>query len=169
MPQIGRYAAGELIFREGDPGSFACLVRMGEVELYHPRDGGNIAVATVTEGQMFGELALVDGGPRMAAARALTEVEVDMIDRKVFLAEIERLDAATRENLMEMLRFVRETVPYEAATPATPPASESQIYDMTLFLRGLAFGRGLEKSGSAFTRTLTDLLIFYATRRLPPA
>ena len=71
MPQIGRYAAGELIFREGDPGSFACLVRMGEVELYHAREGGKILVATVTEGQMFGELALVDGAPRMAATIAL--------------------------------------------------------------------------------------------------
>ncbi len=166
---IGRYSTGELIFREGDPGTFACLVRSGLVELYHPRDNGNIQIATVKAGQLFGELALFDGGPRMAAARALTEVEVHRIDREKFVAELDALDEATRYIMNELLQFVRETDPFNPGEPAKPSAAAAErIGEMREFLRGVEFGRTLSQSSNDFTRTLGELLVFYASRRIPP-
>ncbi|MBL8831192.1 MAG: cyclic nucleotide-binding domain-containing protein [Rhodospirillales bacterium] len=166
---IGRYSTGELIFREGDPGTFACLVRSGLVELYHPRGTGNIQIATVKPGQLFGELALFDGGPRMAAARALTTVEVHRIDREKFVAELDALDETTRYIMNELLTFVRETDPYNAneRTSVTPEMAE-RIREMREFLRGVAFGRTLSQSPNPSTRTLGELLVFYAERRIPP-
>lgn len=166
---IGRYSTGELIFREGDPGTFACLVRSGLVELYHPRDNGNIQIATVKPGQLFGELALFDGGPRMAAARALTEVEVHRIDREKFVSELDELDESTRYVMNELLQFVRETDPINPAEPVKLSAAAlERIGGMREFLRGVEFGRTLTQSPNPFTRTLGELLVFYASRRIPP-
>ncbi|MBI3505706.1 MAG: cyclic nucleotide-binding domain-containing protein [Proteobacteria bacterium] len=165
---IGRYATGELIFREGDPGTFACLVRSGLVELYHARGSAKIPVATVKAGQLFGELALFDGGPRMAAARALTEVEVHRIDREKFVEEFDALDEPTREAMNELLTFVRETVPHNDVEPGTDGrASDERISEMRHFLCGVEFGRNMVQTPNAFTRTLGDLLVYYASRRLP--
>lgn len=166
---IGRYATGELIFREGDAGTFACLLRSGLVEIYHARDGGKIAVATVKPGQLFGELALFDGGPRMAAARALTEVEVHRIERDKFVAEFDELDEPTRAAMHELLQFVRETVPHNADEPHVPGEGEAErIAEMRHFLRGVAFGHRMATSPAGFAGTLGELLIYYANRRLPP-
>ena len=166
---IGRYATGELIFRDGDPGTFACLVRSGLVELYQPKGGDKVPIATVKPGQLFGELALFDGGPRMAAARALTEVEVHRIDRNKFVEEFDTLDEATRQAMHELLQFVRETVPYNAKDPvAETPASAARIAGMRQFLRGFEFGRAVAQGTNAFSRTLGELLVYYAERRMPP-
>ncbi len=166
---IGRYSTGELIFREGDPGTFACLVRTGLVELFHPRDGKNLPIATVKPGQLFGELALFDGGPRMAAARALTEVEVHRIDREKFVAELDALDETTRLAMNELLQFVRETVPF-APGEREPDAHAvaERISEMRHFLRGVEFGRTLTQGTNEFSRTLGELLVYYASRRMPP-
>jgi CRP/FNR family cyclic AMP-dependent transcriptional regulator len=161
---IGRYSTGELIFREGDPGTFACLVRTGLVELYQPRDGKNFPIATVKPGQLFGELALFDGGPRMAAARALTEVEVHRIDREKFVAELDALDETTRSAMNELLQFVRETVPFSPGERA----EAARIGEMRHFLRGVEFGRTLSQGTNEFSRTLGELLVYYASRRMPP-
>jgi CRP/FNR family cyclic AMP-dependent transcriptional regulator len=166
---IGRYSTGELIFREGDPGTFACLVRTGLVELYHPRDGKNLPIATVKPGQLFGELALFDGGPRMAAARALTEVEVHRIDREKFVAELDALDEPTRLAMNELLQFVRETVPFSPGdgAPAARAAAD-RIAELRHFMRGVEFGRALTHGTNEFSRTLGELLVYYASRRIPP-
>jgi CRP-like cAMP-binding protein len=164
---IGRYATGELIFREGDPGTFACLLRTGLVELYQTRDADKIPVATVKPGQLFGELALFDGGPRMAAARALTEVEVHRIDRETFVSQFDQLDEATRESMHALLTFVRETLPHGAGH--VPSAAETErVGEMRHFLRGEAFGHLLATTPNEFARTLGQLLVYYAGRRLPP-
>jgi CRP/FNR family cyclic AMP-dependent transcriptional regulator len=166
---IGRYSTGELIFREGDPGTFACLVRTGLVELYQPRDGKNFPIATVKPGQLFGELALFDGGPRMAAARALTEVEVHRIDREKFVAELDALDESTRLVMNELLQFVRETVPFNTGDSApVAGVAADRIAELRHFLRGIEFGRALSHGTNDFSRTLGELLVYYASRRIPP-
>lgn len=166
---IGRYATGELIFREGDPGTFACLLRSGLVEIYHPHKTEKVQVATVKPGQLFGELALFDGGPRMAAARALTAVEVHRIDRATFVEELDRLDEDNRSAMQDLLQFVREVDPYNAQDPHKPAAAEAvRIATMRQFLRGVTFGHSLATGGNDFARTLGELLIYYANRRLPP-
>ena len=78
-------SAGEVIFSEGDPGDVMYAVREGAVEL---RVGGSV-VETVGRGGLFGEMALVDDGPRSAAAVAATASEVVPIDRDRFVQLVE--------------------------------------------------------------------------------
>ena len=60
------FAAGATIFREGDEGHEMFVIREGLVEiLLHDK-----VVATLSEGEIFGEMALIDARPRSATARA---------------------------------------------------------------------------------------------------
>ena len=79
------YKAGDTIFSEGDAGNCMYIVRSGSVEL---TIAGRV-VETVQANGMFGELALVDGAPRSATARAKEACEVAPIDQKMFILMID--------------------------------------------------------------------------------
>src|ERR1035438_2208667 len=81
-----RYAAGETIFNFGDPGDALYIVRSGEVEIFLRNDEGEkIILETSQPGDIFGEVAMLDNGPRTAWVAAVSDVEVLRIDRVHFL------------------------------------------------------------------------------------
>jgi CRP-like cAMP-binding protein len=57
---------GDLIVKQDDPGDCMYLVVEGEMRVVHHRGGRDIALANLKGGQFFGEIALVDNGPRSA-------------------------------------------------------------------------------------------------------
>lgn len=73
--------AGEVIFTTGDAGDFMYVVRSGEVEI----ERGGKVIETLSAGGIFGEMALIDGSPRSATARAKTDAEVAPINERSFL------------------------------------------------------------------------------------
>jgi NADH dehydrogenase len=81
-----RFGAGEVILREGEPGSRFYMIRDGEVEVYRnaPDGGEDIVISRLGPGKYFGEVALLHGGERMASVRAVTDVNVVSIDRGDF-------------------------------------------------------------------------------------
>lgn len=78
---LATYAPGEVVFDKGDKGDTMYVVRSGEVEIVID---GNV-VETLSSGGIFGEMALIDGSPRAATARAKTASEVAPITEKTFL------------------------------------------------------------------------------------
>jgi len=76
-----RYAAGDVIFAEGDKGDAMFVVRTGEVTI----ERGGRVMETLSGGGVFGEMALIDGSPRSATVRAKTDCEVAPINEKTFL------------------------------------------------------------------------------------
>lgn len=69
--------AGQVLFRQGDPGDLVWVVDDGQIELVRERaDGGEDPVAVVGPGRYFGELAPVFGLRRSATARAVTAATV---------------------------------------------------------------------------------------------
>lgn len=75
------FAPGEVIFAKGDKGDKMYVIRSGEIEI--ERDGK--IVETLSPGGIFGEMALIDGSPRAATARAKSTCEVAPITEKSFL------------------------------------------------------------------------------------
>ena len=75
------FQSGEVIFMEGDNGDKMYVIRSGEVEIGR---NGKI-VENLSAGGIFGEMALIDGSPRAATARAKTACEVAPITVKSFL------------------------------------------------------------------------------------
>ncbi len=66
-------APGQVLFEEGSAGSCAYLIEAGEVEIYTYADGTERHIALRTDGEMIGEMALLDRSPRLASARARTD------------------------------------------------------------------------------------------------
>lgn len=63
------YAAGDTIFREGDPGEASYIIEKGRVEV---QKQGKL-LGLFSEGDMFGEMTLYEGAPRSATAEAKTD------------------------------------------------------------------------------------------------
>jgi uncharacterized membrane protein len=77
-----RLAPGEQLFQAGEPGESLFIVRSGQIELYIKDTAGQKIVLTVAEaGDLFGELSLLDSGPRTATAIALEETGLLVLDR----------------------------------------------------------------------------------------
>jgi CRP-like cAMP-binding protein len=74
------FGAGQTIFKEGEPGDTMYVVKDGEVEvLIH-----NKSIETIGAGEIVGEMAIVDSGPRSATAVAKTDCKLVPIDQKLF-------------------------------------------------------------------------------------
>jgi zinc transporter ZupT len=76
-----RLAAGEVLFRAGDPGNALFVVANGRVQI--KAESGS-SIAELGEGEAFGEMALLSGGARTATAVPLVDVELLEIDRSDF-------------------------------------------------------------------------------------
>src|SRR5713101_1232948 len=63
----------------------------GEVRISVPSaDGKEVVLAIVHAGEVFGEIAMLDGKPRSADAKALTACNLAVLDRRDVLAVLER-------------------------------------------------------------------------------
>lgn len=72
-----RYRAGQSIFERGDPGSLLYLVLEGRVRLsVSTAEGRELSFTHAITGDIFGEIAALDGSPRSAGAGALTDVRL---------------------------------------------------------------------------------------------
>ena len=82
------YTPGDTIIHHGEPGDTMYLINRGEVEVVDPKQG---VVATLGEGEYFGELALLDPDrPRLADVRAKTFCALSLIDRETFSLVLEQ-------------------------------------------------------------------------------
>lgn len=71
-----RFAAGEMIFAAGDPGDSMYVIIAGEAEMFFKDNTGReIVLDRPGPGDFFGDLSLLDQGPRNASARCVTAVE----------------------------------------------------------------------------------------------
>ena len=79
-------ARGTMIFAKDDPGSSLFVIRKGRVKITARSVNGHDAVFNLlTDGDIFGEIALLDGRPRTADAVATTDCELFVIERRDFL------------------------------------------------------------------------------------
>lgn len=83
---VKSFAAGEKVFLEHDAGDVMYLVRKGRVDVIHY----GTVLENVRTGGIVGEMALIDGQERSAAAIASEPTEVMAIDKATFLALIAR-------------------------------------------------------------------------------
>ncbi|MBI3503387.1 MAG: cyclic nucleotide-binding domain-containing protein [Proteobacteria bacterium] len=166
--QTRKYRPGMIVFREGESGDYACLVKVGEVEVVKLSNPAAPPIAIINPGMMFGELALLDNAPRMATARTKIETEVVIVDRARFIQKLKGLTPSQRDIFELFAGFVRETPVWVApiANEVRPPLGEKAGRVQTLM--ATVTMAGLLKSGDPFLDVLGNMLVHYAKRRLPP-
>jgi CRP-like cAMP-binding protein len=74
---------GQVVFHEGSRSDFAFIIENGQVEVSRRRKDGNVEVLDILgKNEIFGEMGMVDGGPRTATITALENSKVTMISRE---------------------------------------------------------------------------------------
>jgi cAMP-dependent protein kinase regulator len=101
----------DVIVSEGEPGASFYMLARGSVRITkHLAQGGDTALATLHEGAIFGEMALVSASPRTATVRCETDCDLLVFDRDALVAVTQDvatiaagLDKFTRERLLNNL------------------------------------------------------------------
>jgi hypothetical protein len=91
---------GQVIFRQGEEGDCAYFIHSGEVEVVREEDSGEQVVAKLSNGQYFGEMALISDATRNATVRSVTPVRVAILGKQNFLTML-RLMPHTQEDIMK--------------------------------------------------------------------
>jgi CRP-like cAMP-binding protein len=106
-----RWGPGQILFSTGDPGDALYIVASGKVEILE----GDQLIASLSEGEAFGEMALLSGSSRTATARSASDVELLEIGRTDF----ERLVAGDQvlARAVERLSHDRALNNLSAGTP----------------------------------------------------
>lgn len=100
---------GHTLFQAGDPGDALYIVDEGEIELFIKDTAGQKIVLTVAgQGDMFGELAMLDSGPRTATALALTDSDVLVLDRDDLVLLFQRRPDAALHMLAALSGLTRK-------------------------------------------------------------
>jgi len=101
-----RFLEGDLVIREGDRDSSVFILTLGSLQILMPSRGiGKWRMAgTVTAGAVIGEQAFLDGQPRSATLRALTDGEMVALSRDAFDLLSQREPELAMEVLMDLAR-----------------------------------------------------------------
>ena len=107
--QVRSFENGAIIFREGDSGDGIYLVAEGEVLISALlNEETRCDLSRLGPGDFFGEMAVVDSGPRSATASTTEDSKVFFLPRDVILKLLERSPAFSRTLIQEITRRIRE-------------------------------------------------------------
>ncbi|KZL84102.1 camp-dependent protein kinase regulatory subunit [Colletotrichum incanum] len=109
-----KYAPGETIIKEGDPGHSFFLLESGEADAY--KGGSEESVKHYSKGDFFGELALLNDAPRAASIVATTDVKVASLGKNAFQRLLGPVEGIMRRTKYEGVKTgVEEMDPLQAA------------------------------------------------------
>lgn len=128
------FGAGEIIFRQGDPGRDMFILQQGQVEIWQQVGMEQRRLALLEKGDFFGEMALLEDYPeRSATAKAVTEVHVLQLRGSDFEELVQtkprvalRMMAKLSERLRESNRRLAELLDKPVIKDTLPPLPTSQ-------------------------------------------
>lgn len=110
MASTRLYKAGEPVFLKGDPGNAMMAVLKGRVRICsYSIEGREVVLNFIIPGEVFGEIALIDGGERTADAFAMEPTELLVLSRRDFLPFLARNPEVCIRLLEVMCRRLRWT------------------------------------------------------------
>ena len=107
------FKAGDTIIVEGDDGDTAFFIVSGSVEVIIGQGANARAVDTLQTGEVFGEMCLIEPGPRSATVRATTDTECLAASYEEFIAAIEENPARAvgfMKTLVRRLRLMNDLI-----------------------------------------------------------
>ena len=105
-----KFKAREPVFMKGDPASGMMAVVKGRIRISsYSADGREVVLNVINPGEVFGEIALIDGGERTADAVAMEDTELTVLERRDFLPFLERNPELCIKLLKVMCQRLRRT------------------------------------------------------------
>jgi small-conductance mechanosensitive channel len=135
--QIHHYGRGERLIQEGEPGDSMFVMLRGTAVVSIARNGTNVRVGAMRQGDCFGEFALLTGEPRSATVQAEKDCEVLEVSKPV-MAEVLRESPDCLHALSDLLarrKLEGEGIVKDAAQPHAEEKKEAEY--RSTFLRRL--------------------------------
>jgi CRP-like cAMP-binding protein len=103
------YKDGDIIFEENSIGKEMYIILTGNAKVIKKKDGAETTLATLEEGDFFGEMSLFDNSPRSATVKALGDIKLLEINQKNFLKKISRDPSLAFRMLEKMSQRIRNS------------------------------------------------------------
>ena len=108
MYLLKRFAAGDVLFRQGEPSDHVVLIRSGRVEVIREVGADSIRLGTAQEGEFLGEMGVLEGQPRSATVIAASNLEAELIGRRGFLERVSGDPQLAHKLLLRMSSRLRD-------------------------------------------------------------
>lgn len=137
--------AGETVFQEGDEANGLYYICYGTVEISRAEGNGQRVLAELSEGSVFGEMAMINSKPRNATVTAKSDCGFYTMNRDNFQHQVEQLPTVMRGVFRIFVLTIRDFLKeYDAATAAEREMEEEKIYTP---IRGGSIGGDEPKGG----------------------
>jgi thioredoxin-dependent peroxiredoxin len=113
-----KFSAGDTIISEGEDGNTAFLIVSGSVEVSVGQKGNARTVARLSAGEVFGEMSLIEPGPRSATVKAATDAECVAMSYDEFIPAMQNDQQRASMFMKNLVRRLRETNNLLSVAPA---------------------------------------------------
>ncbi len=113
--EVVNYPKGTTLFRQGEPGDAAFIINSGSIGIYREVEDKKMPLATLRKGELFGEMAVIDGSPRMATAFTLEDCTLTMISVDLMTEKMKKTDPFIKALISMLLGNLRSV--HDSYTP----------------------------------------------------
>jgi len=107
--ELGKiYEPGEIIIRQGEIGKHMYVIQTGKVEIFLLKDGQELKLAELGQGEIFGEMSIFENEVRSASVRALTKARLLTVDKKNFLRRVHSDPTLAYKLVQKLSHRIRE-------------------------------------------------------------
>lgn len=103
-----KFKPGDTILHEGEDGDTAFLIVDGSVEVIVGADAKSKTVGTLSAGEVFGEMSLIEPGPRSATVKAVTDTECVVTNYDEFITSLQHNPERAVEFMKTLVRRLRQ-------------------------------------------------------------
>lgn len=114
----------QIIFSENDAGDCAYIIEKGRVLIFITKDKEEIPLTILGEGEIFGEMALIDNQNRSASVRALEDVRLAIVTKQQVLERVSTADKVVQLLMRVLLKRLRRK---NVGGPGGPRISEVEF------------------------------------------
>jgi CRP-like cAMP-binding protein len=134
--ELRTFERDEIIFREGESSDTLFIIVEGHVLIYKSDEAGEkFEVMIFSDGEFFGEMALLDDKPRSASAQAITPTTALTLDRQAFTSAVSaapNISLAVMRTVSLRLRGFTNYAQQLARLLASTPEPKSELVDVIL-------------------------------------
>jgi CRP/FNR family cyclic AMP-dependent transcriptional regulator len=105
--KIVTYTDAQWVFEEGDHNRDLFIIQEGSIDIIKKTPQGEMLLATFEKGDFFGDMALLQGGPRFAGARAKGDTRLLVLQPGGFLLKIRRDPTFAFEMLQQLSQRIK--------------------------------------------------------------
>ncbi|MGZ3691318.1 MAG: EAL domain-containing protein, partial [Pseudobdellovibrio sp.] len=122
------FKAQDIIFKQDELGDFAFLIEKGKVEVFQTKKNGQeINLAVLGEGELFGEMALFDANVRSASTRALTDCRLLKIKKEQLFERVNSSDKIVQLIIRVLMKRLQKSNRDQVGETAVTDMSSSVI------------------------------------------